>query len=70
MGQGDPGRQHQAAGMKSRPKIGKTFHNVSFGKIAGVRACDEVVEYNPRTSFAAAHEFAPQRRAGHGPAEA
>ena len=34
MGQGDPGRQHQAAGMKSRPKIGKTFHNVSFGEIA------------------------------------
>ena len=33
MGQGDPGRQHQAAGMKSRPKIGKTFHNVSFGEI-------------------------------------
>src|SRR5262245_19377528 len=30
MGQGDPGRQHQAAGMKSRPKIGKTFHNVSI----------------------------------------
>jgi len=30
MGQGDPGRQHQAAGMKPRPKIGKTFHNVSF----------------------------------------
>src|SRR5262245_55108081 len=30
MGQGDPGLQHQAAGMKSRPKIGKTFHNVSF----------------------------------------
>jgi tripartite-type tricarboxylate transporter receptor subunit TctC len=30
MGQGDPGRQHQAAGMKSRPKIGKTFHNVSL----------------------------------------
>jgi len=30
MGRGDPGRQHQAAGMKSRPKIGKTFHNVSF----------------------------------------
>jgi hypothetical protein len=28
MGQGDPGRQHQAAGMKSRLKIGKTFHNV------------------------------------------
>jgi len=32
MGQGDPGGQHQAAGMKSRPKIGKTFHNVSLGE--------------------------------------
>jgi Tripartite tricarboxylate transporter family receptor/His Kinase A (phospho-acceptor) domain len=30
MGQGDPGRQHQAAGIKSRSKIGKTFHNVSL----------------------------------------
>jgi hypothetical protein len=30
MGQGDPGRRHQAAGMKSPLKIGKTFHNVSF----------------------------------------
>src|SRR5262245_61444650 len=32
MGQGDPSRQHQAAGMKSRPKIGKTFHSVPFGE--------------------------------------
>jgi len=32
MGQGDPGRQYQAAGMKPRPKIGKTFHNVSLGE--------------------------------------
>src|SRR5262249_2561307 len=32
MAQGDPGCQHQAAGMKPRPKIGKTFHNVSFGE--------------------------------------
>src|SRR5215472_14173415 len=35
-----------------------------FREIAGVPACDEVVEYNPCTSFAAVHEFAPQRRAG------
>src|SRR5262245_35580649 len=32
-----------------------------FREIAGVRACDEVVEYNPCTSFAAVHEFAPQQ---------
>jgi len=42
MGQGDPGRQHQAAGMKSRPKIGKTFHNgeVSMRSLGGDRAME------------------------------
>jgi len=40
MGQGNPGRQHQAAGIKSRPK--KTFHNVSFCEPRGtaVRAVE------------------------------
>src|SRR6516164_8528890 len=32
MGQGDPGGQHQTGGMKSRPKIGKTFHIVRSAK--------------------------------------
>ena len=30
--------------MKSRPKIGKTFHNVSFGEIADAGPADEVIE--------------------------
>jgi hypothetical protein len=53
MGQGDPGRQYQAAGMRSRPKTGKTFHNVSFGESrAGLPTRWSVDHYNPRTSFA------------------
>jgi hypothetical protein len=43
MGQGDPGRQHQAAGMKSRPKIGKTFHNVSFRECVPDDRCGSCV---------------------------
>jgi hypothetical protein len=33
MGQGDPGRRHQAAGMKSPLKIGKTFHTFRSAKM-------------------------------------
>src|SRR5262249_34126380 len=49
MGQGDPGGQHQAGAMKSRPKIGKTFHNApfrergpgsAFGRLAALRQLD------------------------------
>src|SRR5262249_20846174 len=50
MGQGDPGRQHQAAGMKSRPKIGKTFHNVSLGenrRRSAARRGDRIESYKP-----------------------
>ena len=49
MGQGDPGRQHQAAGMKSRPKIGKTFHNVSIGENIGAHCCPEPIRRHVRS---------------------
>jgi hypothetical protein len=50
MGQGDPGRRHQAAGMKSPLKIGKTFHNVSFSECRmPVHADDAAVPAHKRS---------------------
>ena len=48
MGQGDPGRQHQAAGMKPRPKIGKTFHKSRSAKSRAAEFCQ------PPTAFSRA----------------